>query len=124
MRRTGETVNLVADAPSETVERTLLAADLIPAGRVVSYGDLAELVGTSPRRVGAIMSRYGSGVPWWRVTNAAGVLPAGILAAAKRRWAAEGITVAASGRGCRIGRHRADLPALGAAYAETVGEAG
>ncbi|WP_425308400.1 MGMT family protein [Ammonicoccus fulvus] len=110
-------------APSETVERVLLAAELVPLGQVVSYGDLAGLVGTSARRVGTVMSRYGSGVPWWRVTSAAGQLPLDILGRAKEHWADEGIGVTASGRGCRIGCHRADLVALADAYArETAGD--
>ena len=54
-----------------TVEQVLHAVECIPAGRVVSYGDVAELVGTSARRVGAIMASAGSGVPWWRVVSAA-----------------------------------------------------
>ncbi|QLQ15109.1 MAG: MGMT family protein [Micropruina sp.] len=54
------------------VERVLLATECIPPGRVASYGDLARLVGTGPRQVGAILARFGSSVPWWRVTNASG----------------------------------------------------
>lgn len=104
----------------DTVERVLVAVDLVPPGSVVTYGDVAELVGTSPRRVGAVLKSHGHGVPWWRVTNASGELPAPLLTAAKDHWAAEGIAVARSGRGCRVGDHRADLPALGAAYAGCV----
>lgn len=107
--------------PSETIERVLVAAGLVPVGQVVSYGDLAGLVGTSARRVGTIMSRYGSGVPWWRVTSAAGQLPVDILGQAKEHWAEEGIQVAASGRGCRIGCYRADLVALAEAYVRETG---
>ena len=32
-----------------TIERVLCAVECVPAGRVVSYGDIAELVGTSAR---------------------------------------------------------------------------
>ena len=35
-------------------ERVLRAVELVPAGRVVSYGDLAALVGTGPRGMGAV----------------------------------------------------------------------
>lgn len=100
-------------------EKVLTAVELVPPGSVVSYGDIAELVGTSARRVGAIMSRQGSAVPWWRVTNASGELPADLLDEAGRRWAEEGIRRSASGRGCRIAQHRADLLALGAAWEAT-----
>ena len=103
------------DAAAElTVERVLCAVECIPTGRVVSYGDLAELVGTSARRVGAIMASAGPGVPWWRVVNAAGRLPGHLVAEASRRWAEEG-TPAVDGR-CVMSRARADLPQLAAVY--------
>jgi alkylated DNA nucleotide flippase Atl1 len=47
--------------------------DRIPAGRVMSYGDVAEMVGAgSGRSVGTVMSRYGNEVPWHRVLHADG----------------------------------------------------
>lgn len=101
---------------AQTVDRVLLAADLVPAGRVVSYGDIAELVGTSARRVGRIMAEHGHDVCWWRVVNASGDLPAGLRASARRQWEAEGTPVKASGAGCRIGACRADPMAWAAAY--------
>ena len=36
------------------VERVLRAVELVPRGRVVSYGDLAALVGTGPRQVAVV----------------------------------------------------------------------
>ncbi|MDO5498510.1 MAG: MGMT family protein [Propionibacteriaceae bacterium] len=104
--------------PELMIERVLVAVERVPAGCVVSYGDLAELVGTSARRVGAILKDHGGAVPWWRVVNASGELPTALLPAARERWAAEGVALAESGRGCRIGAHRADLMALGEAYAK------
>lgn len=44
----------------------------IPRGKVLSYGDIAELVATGPRQVGRIMSEYGSGLPWHRVVRSDG----------------------------------------------------
>lgn len=88
------------------------AVEQIPRGRVVSYGDLAGLVGCGPRQVGAVMSAYGSGVTWWRVTNASGDLPAHLVEEARARWADEGITWKPNGIGCRIRAHRADLVRL------------
>ena len=67
----------------------------IPRGRVVSYGDIAGIVGIGPRQVGAVMSRYGGGVTWWRVTNAAGHLPEHLLEEARAHWFDEGIPVQA-----------------------------
>jgi O-6-methylguanine DNA methyltransferase len=46
------------------------AVDRIPHGRVLSYGDVAELVGAgSARAVGTVMARYGAEVPWHRVLH-------------------------------------------------------
>lgn len=109
------------DAAAElTVERVLCAVECIPTGRVVSYGDLAELVGTSARRVGAIMASAGPGVPWWRVVNASGRLPAHLVAEASRRWAEERIP-AVDGR-CVMSRARADLPRLAADHEARLAE--
>lgn len=91
------------------VERVLLAADLVPAGRVVTYGDLARLAGVGPRQVGAIMSRHGSEVSWWRVVNASGRLPADLAPVALRHWAAEGIPHV--GDRVRLRDARADIAA-------------
>lgn len=100
----------------ETVERVLAAVESVPAGSVVTYGDVGELVGTSARRVGAVLHRHGTGVPWWRVTNSRGELPADLVAAARTHWDREGIGTASSGRGCRLAEHRADLVSWGSAY--------
>lgn len=94
----------------------LLAAELVPWGRVISYGDVAELVGGGARQAGRIMALHGAHTPWWRVVNHAGDLPQHLLVAAKFHWQREGITMKPSGRGCRIGRHRADLVALADAW--------
>lgn len=104
------------------VERVLRAVELVPPGRVVSYGDLAELVGTGPRQVGSVMRHWGGGVAWWRVTNASGELPPPLLARALPHWHEEGIRLRDTGRGCRIADHRADLAALAAAHAEAVAD--
>lgn len=106
------------------VERVLRAVELVPRGRVVSYGDLAALVGTGPRQVGSIMRVYGSNVTWWRVTNASGDLPSHLRQAAFVEWAVEGIEVKPNRLGCRIRDHRADLEALAAAWEAAVTDLG
>jgi O-6-methylguanine DNA methyltransferase len=56
---------------STFTRKVLDAVDRIPPGRVMSYGDVAELVdhpGAS-RAVGAVMARYGGEVPWHRVLH-------------------------------------------------------
>lgn len=94
------------------LERVLIAVELIPAGRVASYGDVGRLAGTGARHVGNIMRNHSQGVPWWRVTNANGDLPPHLGATARPHWAKEGIGWKPSGRGCRIEDYRADLTAL------------
>lgn len=97
------------------VERVLLVVTLIPRGRVVTYGDIGGLVGTSARRVGTIMNRYGSGVPWWRVVKSTGGLPEPLLLSAQQHWAAEGMVLAPT-RVVPLPVYRADLVALAEAY--------
>ncbi|MFF8741373.1 MGMT family protein [Streptomyces californicus] len=61
--------------PPEYAERVLDVADLIPPGRVMTYGDVAEWLGDGgPRQVGRAMALYGSAVPWWRVVRSDGTL--------------------------------------------------
>jgi len=58
-------------------EAVLAVAALIPAGRVLAYGDIAELLGTGgPRQVGTVLARSGGSVPWWRVIRSSGQPPA------------------------------------------------
>lgn len=91
------------------VERVLVAVEQVPRGRVVSYGDIAALVGIGPRQVGTVMRQWGGTVAWWRVVSASGDLPAHLRERARREWGAEGITCKPNGSGCRITAHRADL---------------
>ncbi len=98
------------------MERVLRAVEQVPRGRVVSYGDVAALVGIGPRQVGSIMKAYGGNVAWWRVTNAAGDLPAPLRDEARERWAGEGILMKPNGLGCRIAEYRADLDSVATGY--------
>jgi alkylated DNA nucleotide flippase Atl1 len=89
MRRAAEPEGLTgfAEAVIEVVES-------IPAGKVLSYGDVAELLGRGgPRAVGTVLARYGSGVPWWRVLRASGLPPRCHEQAALRHYAEEGTPV-------------------------------
>ena len=40
-------------------ELVLRTVELVPPGRLVSYRDVAALLGTGPRQVGAVMAREG-----------------------------------------------------------------
>ncbi|MWB98798.1 MGMT family protein [Agromyces seonyuensis] len=67
-----------------------LVAD-IPPGLVLTYGDVAALLGTrAARAVGTILARSGGTVPWWRVIRASGLPPAGHAEAALLNYEAEG----------------------------------
>lgn len=101
-----------------TVERVLRTVEVIPPGRVASYGQIGEVCGMGPRPVGRVMSQWGSSTPWWRVTDAQGNLPAPLLERARTHWAQEGIATKPSGSGCRISQHRADTVQLRADAAE------
>lgn len=81
-------------ALSELVERVLACVELIPRGKVVSYGDVAEFVGTrSARRVGQIMATAGGAVNWHRVTRHDGSCAPGIRDEQLRRLRGEGVPI-------------------------------
>lgn len=98
------------------MERILRAVECVPDGSVLTYGDVGELAGCGPRHVGRVMALHGSGVTWWRVTDASGRLPDHLMDEARARWRAEGVPLAADGRGCAIRRCRADLTQVGAVH--------
>ena len=84
----------VSDLP-EHVDRVLAAVERIPAGRVMSYGAVAEVVcegggRATARSVGTVMARYGGMVRWYRVVNSVGRLPPGHEQRARELLAAEG----------------------------------
>ena len=60
--------------PAGRFERVYAAVREIPLGRVLSYGQVAALVGTNPRTVGWAMSDAPDTVPWHRVVGARGYL--------------------------------------------------
>ena len=76
---------------TSTVDDVLAAVEALPAGTVVSYSDVAQLVGTSPRRVGTIIACEGQEVDWWRVTTVRGALPEHLMAHARQHWDEEGL---------------------------------
>ena len=87
--------------------RVLDVVDAIPAGCVLSYGDVAEVLGEGgPRQVGRVMALWGGGVAWWRVVHADGSLLAGHEQAALARYAAENTPLRQTGAG---GSPRVDM---------------
>ena len=64
---------IVAPVTDEQVERVRALVASIPAGRVVTYGDIAAAARvSSPRIVGWIMRTDSSDLPWHRVITASG----------------------------------------------------
>jgi alkylated DNA nucleotide flippase Atl1 len=77
--------------PSEFADDVLDIVDQIPEGMVVTYGDIAEMLGRGGARgVGTVMARYGSDVPWWRVLRAGGYFPQGLEDEALAHYRSEG----------------------------------
>ena len=83
----------------EFIEAVLSAVEAIPPGKVLAYGDVAELIGMGgPRSVGKVMSGHGAGVPWWRVIRADGSAADGLEVRARREWLAEGTPLRPTGK--------------------------
>ncbi|RFU84916.1 DNA-binding protein [Streptomyces triticagri] len=94
----------------EYAERVLEVAELIPAGRVMTYGDVAEWLASEtepqdgrgvggPRQVGRAMALYGGAVPWWRVVRSDGVLLPGSERSALEHYRTEGTALRTTGAG-------------------------
>jgi len=71
----------------------------IPRGRVLSYGDIARLVGTGPRQVAAAMRGCPAGLPWHRVVGAGGKIrtPGEFAWIQRERLIADGVRFRGSG---------------------------
>lgn len=97
------------DELPEYAAAVLDVIDLIPAGSVMTYGDIAEFLGRGgPRQVGAVMSHWGGAVAWWRVIKADGSPPPGHEREALRRYRAERTPLRPDGRRVDLRRARWD----------------
>lgn len=78
----------------------------VPAGEVVTYGEVAAEAGRpgAARAVGRIMATSDGALPWWRVVTADGRLVPGHESEHRRRLVAEGVDV--GDRRVRSMRHR------------------
>jgi alkylated DNA nucleotide flippase Atl1 len=101
----GLSVRPGGDTPATPYARTVLeVVDRIPKGRVMTYGDVAEYLGSGTgRTVGTVMSKHGHEVPWWRVVQASGRPAEPHVEDALSRLRAEGCPV----RGDRVEMVRA-----------------
>ena len=100
------------EAGEDYVEEVHALVAVIPPGRVMTYGLVAEVLadrGTAvgrpprggPRQVGRAMATGGD-VPWWRVVTAAGDPPAHHRDRALKHLRAEGTPLTADGRRVRV----------------------
>lgn len=88
--------------------QVLDVVDAIPAGQVMSYGDIAEYLGVGgPRQVGRVLSRYGGGAPWWRVIHADGTPAEGHEAQALAHYLAEGTPLRSAASPVRVNMRQA-----------------
>lgn len=72
----------------------------IPEGCALSYGQVAEILGSkSARGVGRVMAHSGHTVPWWRVVRSGGYPPSGHEERALQHYEAEGTPVVRLGGG-------------------------
>jgi alkylated DNA nucleotide flippase Atl1 len=100
--------------------RVLDVVDSIPAGRVMSYGDIAEYLGwvrgnqhsagMGPRQVGRVMSVYGGAVAWWRVIHSDGTPAPGHDSRALEHYLAEGTPLRSARPPVRVDMRRARWP--------------
>jgi methylated-DNA-protein-cysteine methyltransferase related protein len=94
---------------SELVERVLFMIDQIPPGRVLSYGDVAELaLAPTPRYVGQVLARYGSTVCWWRVLRSDGTPAPHLRERQLSLLRAEGVPLLSSGEAVDLQQARWD----------------
>ncbi|MFB6818107.1 MGMT family protein [Streptomyces sp. NPDC056347] len=94
----------------EYAERVLDAVELVPPGRVMTYGDVAEWLGEGgPRQVGRVMALYGAAVPWWRVVRSDGALLPGHELRALDHYRAEGTPLREAPRGAEGHLPRLDM---------------
>lgn len=100
-----------ADSGSDTyIGDVLELVAAIPAGMVLTYGDIAREVGRGgPRQVGQVMSRWGGSVPWWRVLRADGRPALGHEARALAHYADEDTPLRPDGERVDLRRARWDL---------------
>jgi methylated-DNA-protein-cysteine methyltransferase-like protein len=92
-------------------ERVFEIVRRIPEGRVMTYGQLAEILGEgyTPRTVGFVMHSADDSVPWQRVINAQGACSTGRVIVPpdlqQRMLVSEGVVFDVKGR-CDLSRYR------------------
>lgn len=78
--------------PPTLREEILACVASIPAGKVMSYGDVAEYCGSrAARLVGRVLAADGRSVPWHRVLRADGTLAGHLYTEQRQRLISEGV---------------------------------
>ena len=102
--------------PTPDLVRVVLdVVGTIPAGKVMTYGDVADVVGPHPdfgdttgpfaaRKVGRVMQHHGGDVAWWRVIRSTGHPPRFLEARAWQYYVEEQTPILGS-----EGNYRIDL---------------
>lgn len=83
------------EPPERFPDRVLAVVRAIPAGSVMTYGEVAAEVGApgAARAVGRVLAGVGGQAPWWRVVTATGRLVPGLEREHTDRLESEGVTV-------------------------------
>lgn len=82
--------------------------DSIPSGRVMTYGDVAAVLGSrAARGVGRVMAMHGDDVPWWRVVRASGYAAVGKEERALSHFRSEGTPLVETADGYRVNLRQA-----------------
>ena len=86
----------------EIVNRVTEVVESIPSGRVMTYGEIGRLVGTSALTVGRILNAHGHRMSWWRVVDASGRPYKGALEWALAHFHEEHTPLVAGAPGVRV----------------------
>lgn len=108
---------------SDFTEAVLAVVARIPAGSVMTYGDVGIAVGSeAPRAVGRVMALFGHAVAWWRVVPASGLPPQGHARLALPHYRDEGTPLrhVESAEEYRIALSSARLPYTHEIYADVM----
>lgn len=91
----------------DLADRVLAVVERIPAGRVMTYGDVAEYLGeSSARGVGRVMALSGGDVPWHRVVLSTGAPAPGLETRALDRLRADRTPLSVDGTRVDLRRAR------------------
>lgn len=93
---------MIPDA-DDFISAVLDVVDSIPAGRVMTYGDVAAVLGSrAARGVGRVMAQHSHEAHWWRVVRASGHTAHGLEEEALGHFRSEGTPLLETADGYRV----------------------